>query len=274
MQVRVFLVFLCFSVRTLAQQKDSFWKVIRPGLEVKRVKHDFRILAGDSCITLFRIDPGKASFRLACSGAENASPLSAEEWARKENFDLVFNAGMYIPGSAGKARAFMKSGAHINQEFHEPDFGAYFLLDSSKGRGFKLLDRNCASIPAYLKNYRSAFQSLRMVSCSGEPVYWRKNIQNCSMLVTGTDGQGNLILAFTRSPMLHNEMTDFLRLLGEGIHTVIYMEGGPETSIYYRTKLGDQKLIGTYVSKTWERTDQVSFRKIPNVVGIKFDASE
>jgi hypothetical protein len=48
------------------------------------------------------------------------------------------------------------------------------------------------------------------------------------------------------------------------------MEGGPETSVYIRLADREINLIGTYVSKTWEKLDNKAFRKLPTVIGIRF----
>ena len=91
------------------------------------------------------------------------------------------------------------------------------------------------------------------------------------MLVAAEDSSGNLVLAFCRSPMRQSEMAHFLSGLPIGLKTALYLEGGPETSLFIHLPgRAAEHWIGTYVSDTWEKTDNQEFRKLPNVVGIKF----
>jgi hypothetical protein len=49
----------------------------------------------------------------------------------------------------------------------------------------------------------------------------------------------------------------------------IYLEGGPETSLYI--KVGDTVIekVGSYVSQTYPTDDNVCFWKLPNIIGLK-----
>jgi hypothetical protein len=49
----------------------------------------------------------------------------------------------------------------------------------------------------------------------------------------------------------------------------IYLEGGPETSLYI--KVGDTVIerIGSYVSQTYPNDNNNHFWKLPNVIGMK-----
>lgn len=90
------------------------------------------------------------------------------------------------------------------------------------------------------------------------------------MLVAAEDSAGNLVLAFCRSPMRQAEMAVFLSGLPIGLRTTLYLEGGPETSVLIDIPgVVSEKWIGTFVSDTWEKTDNQEFRKLPNAVGIK-----
>jgi hypothetical protein len=53
------------------------------------------------------------------------------------------------------------------------------------------------------------------------------------------------------------------------LRNAIYLEGGPETSLYI--KVGDTVIekIGSYVSQTYPNDDNVEFWELPNVIGLK-----
>jgi hypothetical protein len=238
------------------------------GLEIARVRFPFRIFCGDSSVTLFRIQRRNANLGLYCASFSGTKAITAEEWAVKEKLSLVFNAGMYLPGTL-KSRGQMKLKGSWNQRKCESSFGGLFGIGSDTSKPFSLTDKTCEEPANGVSD--SFFECMRMLDCKGAPVSWEKKKQRCSMLVAAEDSAGNLVLAFCRSPMLHSEMLGFLAGLPLGLKNALYLEGGPETSIYLRLPDGtSMKWIGTYVSETWERCDNQEFRKLPNVVGINF----
>ncbi len=270
---RIF-IFLFFGLSTClpsaqAQDIPVQWNILRKGLEMANVPYPFEILCGDSMVSLFRISKGAAKLRLACAATKWKAGMKAEEWAEKEGFDLVFNAGMYIPGSF-KAKAYMKSGAHLNQAASEPNFGGLFLLDGIGSQAFCLLNKSEEGNGKIRGDYLSAFECMRLLDGRGNPLSWHKKKQRCSMLAAAQDLEGNLVLAFCRSPMYQSQMAEFLASLSLKLKSAFYLEGGPETSIFIRLESGNIRLMGSYVSQTWERCDNLDFRKLPNVVGLNF----
>ena len=78
-----------------------------------------------------------------------------------------------------------------------------------------------------------------------------------------------LYFIFSRSPYTHNQMIAFMGEFPEKIHSAIYLEGGPETSLYI--DLGDHCIekIGSYVSQTYAHDRNADFWELPNVIGIR-----
>ena len=93
--------------------------------------------------------------------------------------------------------------------------------------------------------------------------------QSCSMVVGATDITGNIFFIFTRSPYTHQKMIDFIIQLIPDIRTTVYLEGGPEASLYVQTNDTIISKIGSYVSKTYANDKNDHFWKIPNVIGIQ-----
>jgi hypothetical protein len=175
---------------------------------------------------------------------------------------------MYLPENPFTARSYMKAGVHINQPKFDSQAGGAFCI--SESGAFSIEDFTCKPFDSLKNSSHSIFQALRMIDCEGRPISWEKRKQECSMLVLAEDKDDNLILAFCRSPMFHAEMVNLLSNLRLGLHSALYMEGGPETSVYIRLADREINLIGTYVSSTWEKLDNKTFRKLPNVIGIRF----
>lgn len=245
------------------------WKTIRSGLEATAVPFSFEVNCGDSLVRLFRIEKKAACLRLACAAILDNQASTAPGWAEKGGFDLVFNAGMYLPGTMKAAGRMAVKGTLI-QAKENPNFGAWFQLDGQGRQGFALQDKSCHPARPDSGVFASRFECMRMLDCNGMPVSWNKKRQSCSMLVAAEDSAGNFILAFCRSPMSQNQMAKFLARLPLGLRSALYLEGGPETSLFIKAPSGDISLVGTYVSGTWERCDNREFRRLPNAVGIKF----
>jgi hypothetical protein len=137
-------------------------------------------------------------------------------------------------------------------------------------QSFKLFDLTSQPWDSIRSHYNSFAQGMRMIDRDGNPMAWDKRPwQACSMVVCATDTAGNIYFAFTRSPYTHQKFITILQSLPLDIRTTVYLEGGPETSLYINT--GDTIIskFGSYVSKTYENDDNDHFWKIPNVIGIK-----
>ncbi|MFZ4739680.1 MAG: hypothetical protein ACOYLE_00770 [Bacteroidales bacterium] len=53
------------------------------------------------------------------------------------------------------------------------------------------------------------------------------------------------------------------------IQTAMYLEGGPESSLYMNNGEMVVEKIGSYVSRTFAHDRNNEFRKMPNVIGIR-----
>jgi hypothetical protein len=54
------------------------------------------------------------------------------------------------------------------------------------------------------------------------------------------------------------------------LRLTLYLEGGPETSLYLNTPNKKLELVGSYVSETYETDSNKVFWPLPNVIGFKF----
>jgi hypothetical protein len=265
-------IYLLITVASELSQNlpEVTWKRRAAGLEIARVSYPFDILCGDSTIGLIRIHRDSASFHLYSAALSGGQSMTAEDWAIKEDVQLVFNAGMYIPGTL-RSKGQMNVRGSWNQSESLSSFGGIFFLDGAAGNGFDIKDKSCREAKNGIESYSSHFECMRILDYLGIPLSWEKKKQRCSMLVAAEDSLGNLVLAFCRSPMSQSEMARFLSRLPIGLRTALYLEGGPETSLFINLPgKKPEHWIGTYVSDTWEKTDNQEFRLLPNVVGIKF----
>ena len=82
------------------------------------------------------------------------------------------------------------------------------------------------------------------------------------------DGSGNVLFIMTRSPYSVHDFIDILLKLPINIHNTMYLEGGPEASLYLNHKNLEIKEFGSYETGFMENNSNNSFWAIPNVIGI------
>jgi hypothetical protein len=89
------------------------------------------------------------------------------------------------------------------------------------------------------------------------------------MLIAAKDALGNIYYIFSRSPYTHNQMIGFIKQFPFELTNAIYLEGGPETSLYIC--VGDRTIerVGSYVSGTYPNDDNHEFWALPNVIGLR-----
>lgn len=248
------------------------WKSLAEGVDFCETDAPFESVVNDSKLTILRINPSKVNFELYCATGLDKKARTVKEWADTFDLDIVFNAGMYDLANKLVSRGYLKSGKHVNQGTIHPTFNsmlAFHPVDSVKGLSYDIIDLECTPWQTAKSTYQSYAQGLRMLDCDGNPMNWKKRKQSCSMLVAAKDQEGNLFLVFTRSPYLHNDMIRMLKLFPMKLINAIYMEGGPETSLFVNVGETQIEKVGSYVSQTYENDANDHFWKLPNVIGIR-----
>lgn len=268
------LILLCFVYQSFAEYppKAVLWKTIEKGLYLSELKAPKITRIGDSKITILKIDPKYFSFQLVAASEYDSLQRTVKEWCELKGMIAAINAGMY----GGKSRisnvGFMKNINHINN----PDFkenykaiAAFNPVDETLPP-FKIIDTENENWENYKDKYLSFSQSMRMIDSQTKPMFWKqKRKMRSSMVVLGTDKKGNVLFIFTRSPFTPNEFSKILLKAPIQIQTAMYLEGGPESSLYVNNGETIVERIGSYVSRTFAHDKNNEFRKMPNVIGIK-----
>ncbi|MFN5985131.1 MAG: hypothetical protein ACK46Y_00150 [Fluviicola sp.] len=257
------------------EKVDGFkvqWEKVGNGVEFCETDAPKASFIGDSRITMLKINPGKVDFDLFCSTQLDKKPRPVNVWADTMDLDIVFNAGMYDMAKPLISRGLLKNKGHVNQKELAPEWNTMFAInpkDSTK-KDVSLVDLQFTPYETIKNQYTSFAQGLRMIDGNGNPMDWKKRVQSCSMLVCAQDKAGYFYIFFTRSPYVHNTMIHFLdEYFPTELVNAIYMEGGPETSLY--AHIGDFCLqkVGSYVSNTYPTDSNVEFWPLPNVIGIR-----
>lgn len=229
-------------------------------------------ILNDSKLTIVRIDPSLYQFNFLTATEFGNKLRTADVWAEEFNQEIIFNAGMYSFKKGHPNKGYLKNYNHLNNPTKNNYYNAVMAshpVDSLQP-GFRIFDITCTPWDSIKKNYHSFCQGMRMLDCDGNAMSFSKRPnQSCSMILLSTDTTGMVYIVFTRSPYTHRTMMKFLKDFPFGLRQTVYLEGGPETSLFIKTKDRTIIKIGCYVSKTWERDDGDQFRELPNVIGIK-----
>ena len=271
-------ILLLFSACSYSQQENekptpdySQWVELTKGMEYREIDAPKKSFIGDSKISILRMDPQHFHFDLYTATQFDSVPRDLHTWA--DTFDLLvaFNAGMYNLARPLQSRAYLKSGAHLNNGKLLENFNLMLALGpkpNSQRSNIEVLDLTCANWEQEQQNFSGFAQGLRMIDCNGNAMNWQKKVQSCSMLIAAEDEKGWFYLIFTRSPYTHNQMIGFMTQMPYGLHDAIYLEGGPETSLLIDVNGHCIEKVGSWVSTTWERNDNNHFWRLPNIIGV------
>ncbi len=248
------------------------WQNLAKGADYMEMEAPKKSAINDSRICILKLNPKDFELEMhAATAEEDKKSKSASEWAEKYNLNVVVNAGMYDLAKKMLSKGYLKAGEHVNNPNLYPNYNAMIAFnpkDSLKWK-FTVLDLKCENWENVKDDYHCYAQGLRMIDCNSQPLSWNKKNQSCSMLVTAVDALGNIYFIFSRSPYTHNEMIEFMLGFPFKLNNAIYMEGGPQTSLYIH--FGDRKIekIGSYVSETYPNDLNDHFWALPNVIGFK-----
>ncbi len=247
------------------------WMQLASGVSMLEICAPHKSVTGDSIIFMLRLDPHFLQSELLCASEHGNISRTVKEWADTFGFDIVVNAGMYDLSNGLINKGYMRNRYHVNNPTLQSSYNCMIALNpiDTSDMDFKIVDLTCNEWTSLEWRYASFSQGMRMLDCRGNPLSWNKKNQLCSMLIAATDSSGLIYFIFSRAPYSHNDMIAFLRSLRLGLCNAVYLEGGPETSLYL--KVGDTLIekIGSYVSETYPTDENDYFWKLPNVIGFK-----
>lgn len=249
----------------------SNWVTLTKGLQYREINAPIKSEIGDSKISLVRLDRDLFEFDVFSATNYDSIPKSVDRWAKKHKLNIVFNSGMYSQENTLLSRAFLKSGKHVNNPSIIEDFNLMMAMSPNAihRENIEVLDLTCENFDQIKNEFNSYAQGLRMIDCNGKPMFWKKKIQSCSMIIAAEGIDNKFYIIFCRSPYTHNQMIEFMLKMPYGIRNAIYLEGGPETSLFIDVNGHRIQKVGSWVSDTWESDENKHFWSLPNVVGVK-----
>jgi hypothetical protein len=263
-RIPLFLLFMvAFSVLFSPQSilpQDGLWKRIDDGLFLSELH--------SSQITLVKIDPNYYSFKLLCASEENKLRMTVRQWCKKHNLISSINAGMFQADGIRNV-GYMKNFNHINNPRLNTRYKAVLAFNPVDATvpEIQIIDLKCHDFDRLKDKYQTLIQGIRMTSCHQENV-WEKQDKMWSIAAFGMDKSRKGLFIFTESPYSVHDFTNILLSLPVSLYNAMYLEGGPEATLYFSANGVEFEKIGSHEMGLNENGFPKVARRIPNVIGI------
>ena len=216
-------------------------------------------------ITLVKVNPERYSFQLQCATQHGKESFTVKEWALRYQMVAAVNAGMFQENGLTSV-GFMKNFAHVNNpRLNNANTILAFNRVDENVPEIQLVDCECQDFNYLRQKYQSFVQSIRMISCSHQNV-WSQQDTKWSTLAVAMDTQGNILFLFNRTPLSVHDFIEILLSLPLSLKSAMYLEGGPQASLYLSTSRMTLERYG--VRGGLEKNPLPFPLTIPNVIGI------
>jgi len=242
------------------------WKAVDDGFLVAEIESKLKTEDISFSITAIKIDPGNYSLKLLCATESDKEKHTAREWSEKYNLLLAVNAGMFQEDGFTSV-GYMKNFRHVNNSrLSKANSILAFNAFDGKVPEIQLIDRECQDFDELRQKYQSFVQSIRMISCDRKNV-WAQQGAKWSTLAVGMDTDGNILFLFSKTPQSVHDFIEVLLSLPLSLKTTMYLEGGPQASLYLSTPKMTLERNG--IREGLEESGPFQFSlPIPNVLGV------
>jgi uncharacterized protein YigE (DUF2233 family) len=243
------------------------WRELEDGLLVGEFETQPKPPFRDARILLVKVDPQKYSLKLLSASENGGKKMTVREWTEKYHLVAAFNAGMYQTDGATSV-GYMKNFKHINNGRLNINNSvlAFNRVDASVPE-IQIIDRECQDFGELKGKYQSFVQSIRMVSCEQKNV-WSQQPTGWSTLAIGMDKNHNVLIIFSQQPYSVHDLIEILLSLPISIYNAMYLEGGPQASLYMSTENGTIERYGGWEGSPDSHIPLPVWWPIPNVIGI------
>ena len=196
---------------------------------------EYKLLRESDSVSLplfmLELNPEKFEMTILSSQEYRTGPMTAESWADEFDYEIVFNAGLFMREN-NLPLGYSKSDNMVLNSHHNRH-NSFLLFNPIRKSlpSVELLDRQCVNLDSILPFYKSHLQSIRMLSCRGENC-WKKSEKNHSILSLGLDSAGRMTLFFVQEPIVPHEFIEQVFNLKPELETMMYLEGGRHASLY------------------------------------------
>jgi exopolysaccharide biosynthesis protein len=254
------VVFWVFSSPLPVLSQEELWKRIDDGLSLGEFN--------SQKITFIRIDPKYYSFKLFSASENKKLRMTAKQWCQKYNLISTINAGMFQADGITNV-GYMKNFNHINNPRLNTKYKAVLAFNPIDATipEVQIIDMKCHDFEGLRDKYQTLIQGIRMISCRQENV-WQKQNKLWNITAFGMDKRGNGLFIFADPSYSVHDFTDILLSLPISFYNAMYLEGGPEATLYFSGSGIEFEKIGSYDTGLNENDFLKIARPIPNVIGI------
>ena len=267
-------VFLAISTPRARAQTDAeplSWTSSDTGLERADVPVSADTPAGDSTLMLFRLDPAHWSPRVLTRTQEKEVEysLTAREWAQQSGLPVITNAGMFAMDGSTHVGYLRSATGHVNSAGVNTYKSAAAFAPKREGLPpFRIVDLDRTPIDTVKARYQGVMQNLRLIKRPGEN-RWGQQEKRWSEMALAEDEDGNIILAFSRSPYPMHVFNEILLELPIGIVAAQHLEGGPEASLFIQVGNETDVWMGSWETSFYEIDNNLELWPIPNALGFE-----
>ena len=251
----------------VAFKDKQAWQEVEDGLLVGEFDAQLKPPFRDARILVLRVDPQKYSLKLLSVSENGGRKMTVREWTEKYGLVGAFNAGMYQTDGTTSV-GYMKNFKHINNGRLNINNAvlAFNRLDASLPE-IQIIDRECQDFGELKGKYQSFVQSIRMISCEQQNV-WSQQPTGWSTLAIGMDKNHNVLIIFSQQSYSVHDLIEILLSLPISIYNAMYLEGGPQASLYLSTKNSTIERYGGWEGSPDSHNSLRLWWPIPNVIGI------
>jgi len=255
---------------TDSKAEPQLWKMLDEGLYLGKFASTLKPRISNFPITILKIHPEFYSFKLLCASEHDGNMRTAKQWCKEFGLLAAINASMYQDTDPLKSTGYMKNYNHINNPYINAAFGAFMAfnpIDSSLP-GPRFVDRRLQEDwKAQIEKYHTVVQNYRMIS-KGKKKGWPQQKKLYSTAGVGMDKDNNVLFIHSPSPYSTHDFINILLSLPIDIDSAMYLEGGPEATLYISQKDLHTKSEGRYGALFGENFGDLSTLTLPNVIGI------
>jgi hypothetical protein len=261
---------------------------VRPGIVVERhlAPEAPEVAVGDRQITIVRVDLRAYRLRFLTE-ARHGPRRPAPTWASDHRLAGVTNAGMFLP--SGRSVGFMVQDGDVVSNRRVTKYRGTIGFEERAATSARTSTTASATssstsaplalevggpgcptsdVDAFAARFRNVLQAYLLVDCAGRAMPW-PNRKRFSAAAFGRDREGRAVFVHVRTPY---RMEVFNRMLSNptfGIRGLIYLEGGPESSLYVDAEGQRVTEVGSYETGFYESDANRVYWDLPNVVAFE-----
>ncbi len=272
---RLFASALLLLILSVSHNEDAFaephvWQELAPGLYLGTFDPKMRSKICNHKMVILKIDPKFHALRLLSASELDGKPRTAKKWCKEFGLLAAINASMYQNMEPLRSTGYMRNDKYLNNSYINPAFGAFLCFNPVDASlpSVQIVDRRLQKDwNQVIKGYKTVVQNYRMIS-DGKKMGWPQREEIYGSAAIGMDKDNHVLFILSRSPFSTHDLIHILLSLPIHIKSAMYVEGGPEATLYLRVHDNEMTFVGACEADTSESEDLKSVQRIPNAIGV------